>query len=124
MSIKPKTNEQKFAEYMGTYSGKNLKYPLSQEGTWRIRGEDSNCDLGGSHYMPELAIVEGKLEDVIRYGVQLPGFWQWGGGGDFTLISKPIKITAESNYQREMLLAEAADLRDQLAKVEKQLEAL
>ncbi len=25
------------------------KYPLTTQGTWRIMGEDPNCDFGGHH---------------------------------------------------------------------------
>ena len=74
-----------FNKYLHTYAGASLlnKYNLDEYGVWRIEGEDENCDLGGSHIRPDLGIVEGILEDVIRYGVALPHFWAWGGGGHF-----------------------------------------
>lgn len=72
-----------YKEFFHTYSGKKLlqEHNLSEEGTWEVRGEDPNCDLGGSHHEPFLGIYSGRLEDVIRMAVELPGFWQWGGGG-------------------------------------------
>lgn len=87
--------EKLFKDYMGRYNGKQLleKYPgLAKEGIWHVRGEDPNCDFGGYHHMPSLGYYEGKLESVIRHAVQLPGFWQWGAGGDFTLQTPPLVV--------------------------------
>lgn len=72
-----------------TYSGQRLceKYSLDEEGTWRIRGEDPNCDFGGHHHQPELGTVEGKLRDVVEHAVNLKCFYTWGGGGDITKVS-------------------------------------
>jgi len=71
-----------------SYSGKKLlvNHKLDEFGTWRIRGEDPNCDLGGAHYQPDLGTVEGKLEDVIKHAIKLPGFYTWGGGGDISKV--------------------------------------
>lgn len=71
-----------------SYSGQKLreKHSLDEEGTWRIRGEDPNCDLGGHHHQPELGTVEGKLRKVVEHAVQLSGFYTWGGGGDITKV--------------------------------------
>ena len=70
------------------YGGKKLleKHSLNETGMWQIKGEDPNCDFGGSHHNPDLGVVEGKLEDVIRYAVSLNGFWTWGGGGYITKV--------------------------------------
>lgn len=72
-----------------TYPGQKLreKHSLSEEGTWRIRGEDPNCDFGGAHYQPELGTVQGKLLDVVEHAVQLDGFYTWGGGGDIIKVT-------------------------------------
>lgn len=80
-------------QYENTYNFQVLvaKYSLSEYAVWEIYGEDPNCDMGGSHHMPVLGQVEGRLDDVINYGVKLSGFWQWGGGGDFRKIT-PKKI--------------------------------
>jgi hypothetical protein len=109
-----------------TYSGANLlkEHSLHEEGLWQIFGEDPNCDFGGSHHSPELGIVEGKLEDVIAYAVNLPGFWNWGGGGHFKKIPTPIKITPESNYERTKLQQEEESLKEQLEKVQNQLRGI
>lgn len=82
-------SEAQYEQWTRTsYSGKKLlvKHSLNEVGTWRIRGEDPNCDFGGAHYQPELGTVEGRLEDVIRYAVKLPGFYTWGGGGDILKV--------------------------------------
>ncbi len=51
-------------DYFKTYNGRKLReeYSLNTSGLWQIKGEDPNCDFGGSHYQPDLGIVEGKLE--------------------------------------------------------------
>ena len=80
--------ERNFQRVKQTYWFRNqCKHPLSTYGTWHVRGEDSNCDMGGAHYMPSLGYFEGTLEQVLRLAVMLPGFWQWGSGGDVTLVS-------------------------------------
>ena len=81
---------EKAAKWLRTsYSGQCLreKHSLDEEGTWRIRGEDPNCDMGGHHYQPELGTVEGKLRDVVEHAVNIAGFYTWGGGGDITKVS-------------------------------------
>ena len=80
---------EKAAKWLRTsYSGQKLreKHSLDEEGTWRIRGEDPNCDFGGSHYQPELGTVQGKLSDVVEHAVNLSGFYTWGGGGDISKV--------------------------------------
>lgn len=92
-----------------THSGKQLlvKYPLDKIGIWKILGEDPDPGLHGSHYQPELAIVRGDLDTVIRYGVALPGFWNWGAGGNFVFVGEDIaSIDASTLQDREELKAE------------------
>ncbi|QNH71910.1 hypothetical protein P9VFCI_039 [Rhizobium phage P9VFCI] len=71
-----------------TYSGQRLleKHHLDEPGTWKVEGEDPNCDMGGSHVCPHLGYFEGELEAVIRKAVTLSGFWNWGGGGRITKV--------------------------------------
>lgn len=81
---------EKAAKWLRTsYSGQRLreKHSLDEEGMWRIRGEDPNCDFSGPHYQPELGTVEGKLRNVVEHAVQMDGFYTWGGGGDITKVS-------------------------------------
>lgn len=116
---------QNYLNYTETsYSGKRLleQYDLNKVGIWEIRGEDPNCDMGGSHHQPRLGIVQGKLQDVIMFGVNLDGFWNWGAGGDFNFIGESIpKVDAQTNAVREALEKEEAELVQKLEKVRKQL---
>lgn len=111
-----------YDKYLGTYGGRELlkKYKLNTKGTWVVRGEDPNCDLGGNHYQPILGYFEGTLGDVISYAVDLPGFWQWGYGGDFELV-KLTQITEQSAARRAELLAKKADLEAQLKEINESL---
>lgn len=116
---------KKYTEH--TYSGKKLleQNSLDDVGIWKIKGEDPNCDFGGSHHQPDLGIVEGKLRDVIMYGVMLPGFWQWGHGGDFQLIGNKIpKIDVNSWVVREELLNEQERLEKELKAVKDKLKVM
>jgi len=92
--------EDKYKAFTETsYSGRELlkKHSLSEYGIWRVYGEDPNCDMGGPHHQPDLGLYQGTLEDVIRLAVELPRFWNWGGGGDIKLpeIISAIKVNAE-----------------------------
>jgi hypothetical protein len=75
-------------KFHNTWSYKELvkKHSLDSVGLWEILGEDTNPDWAGTHVMPTLCHVTGKLSDVIETAVDLPGFWAWGGGGDIRLI--------------------------------------
>jgi hypothetical protein len=115
-------SEQKHAErvlkFLEGYSAKGLleEYSLSQHGLWQIFGEDPNCDLGGSHVTPLLETVEGKLGDVISYAVELPRFWQWGGGGRIEAIHA--KKIDKNTVEEKLKLEEEAE------QLEKKLESL
>ena len=114
-----KTPEQLYAQYQKTFNYTQLKYPLSTEGIWNVRGEDPNCDWGGSHIMPQLGHYTGKLEDVIRFAVTLPNFWAWGAGGDFTLVTPKSIPNLE---QLSKLTAEREKLKKRIAEITKLLE--
>jgi hypothetical protein len=77
-----------YNDYLNRYSGIALleKHSLQEVGTWEVRGEDPNCDLGGSHHNPYLGTFHGRLQDVILKAVGMNGFWQWGGGGEIKLL--------------------------------------
>lgn len=86
--------DDKVNEFLHRYSGVQLlkKHKLDEYGIWEVKGEDPNCDLGGPHQEPHLEYAEGKLEDVIKRAVYLPGFWSWGYGGAITKV-EPKTIT-------------------------------
>ena len=94
-----------FEGYLKTNCAQKLlkDYTLAEHGIWRILGEDQNCDAGGSHYMPELDLVECSLEVAIRYAVELPGFWTWGAGGRLQRLAEPKKLTMEIIQHRKEL---------------------
>lgn len=117
------TQTSSLEKYKNTYNYKELvkQHSLSEYGFWKVRGEDPNCDFGGSHYQPDLGTFEGKLEDVIAYAVNLPNFWQWGAGGDFNKVSKPVKIDAESNARRIAIEQKIQALEEQLVEARKEL---
>lgn len=122
------TNKMKalenYKKFLETYSGVELlkKHKLEEEGIWKIRGEDPNCDMGGAHYMPELGIVTGTLQDVIMYGTNLPSFWQWGAGGSFELVGRELpKIDKNSLEAREAMEDELKDLEEQVRELKRQL---
>lgn len=57
------------------------EYKADEFGTWRILGEDPNCDWGGHHHEPELETVTGTYQNVIEYAMTLKNFFTWGYGG-------------------------------------------
>jgi hypothetical protein len=125
MMSNPKTM-QNYLKFLDTYSGKQLleEHSLKKAGIWEIRGEDSNPDMGGSHYQPKLGIVQGKLQDVIMFGCNLSGFWQWGAGGNFIFIGDEMtipKIDEQSIEVMDSLKEEAAKLEARLKEINKQL---
>jgi hypothetical protein len=84
------TLEAKVDKYLtSTYAGKELigKHSLSEQGFWKIRGEDPNCDLAGPHYQPDLGTYEGTLKAVLLIAVDMGSFYGWGGGGNIEKIN-------------------------------------
>ena len=113
-------NRQDFLN--GFYAEELLKkFQLTSVGNWEIFGEDPNCDLGGGHYMPKLAIVYGVLSDVIDYAIELPKFWTWGGGGEIKQLGPIIPITSQSTSQRKEKLAKVKKLEEEINRIKKTL---
>ena len=78
----------KHAEFIAQFENKNVamkfveyNQDLDEVAFWQIKGEDPNCDWGGSHHEPELAVVEGTYRNACLHAVTLPRFFQWGAGG-------------------------------------------
>lgn len=78
----------RLAKFERSYSGCALLTTYSRDtyGIWEIRGEDPNCDLGGSHHEPYLGTFEGKLGDIIKKAVTMKRFYTWGGGGNIKKV--------------------------------------
>ncbi len=100
-------------------------YKLDETGTWRIYGEDPNCDFGGYHHEPLLETVQGVLEDVIEYAIGLDNFWQWGGGGKIEKVNTTKVIPRGYNpYKEEQEAAREliAEREKEIAKLKKKYE--
>lgn len=116
------------ARYLSTWNGKRLleKHSLDEEGVWRVRGEDPNCDMGGHHHQPELGIFEGCLRDIIGYAVHLPDFWTWGGGGsiDRHVPKRVMKITALSVREFEEKRERIRALEAEKSRIEREIASI
>lgn len=96
------------------------KHPRDRFGLWEIRGEDSNCDLGGSHHMPLLTRVEGTYEDAVALAISLDGFFNWGAGGSVELVEFS-KLEKGTEARLRGLQDKRKKLRLQLDEVETEL---
>lgn len=94
-------------------------------GTWKIKGEDPNCDFGGHHHEPELETVTGTYANVVEYALTLSGFFQWGGGGRIEKVSATKNIDNVINNPRiKKLEEERKQLEDRLNTIDDELERL
>lgn len=102
------------------------KYPPDTFGRWRILGEDSNCDFGGSHYQPHLETVTGTYSNVVEYAISLNSFFTWGGGGDIIQEETHIKNIDKvvSNPRIKQLEKERKEAQARLGVIEQELEVL
>jgi hypothetical protein len=97
------------------------KYPANDTGTWKITGEDPNCDLGGSHHEPELGTVTGTYAKVVEYALGLPGFFQWGYGGDIKKMNATINVDALDPVKLAKLKTEHTNLTARIKEIENEL---
>lgn len=102
------------------------EHSANEFGTWRILGEDPNCDYGGSHHEPELETVIGTYINVVDYAMSLGSFFTWGGGG--RILKQP---TGHKNIDKVMtnprikqLEKERKEIHARLATVEQELAEL
>lgn len=100
------------------------KYPGAEKGMWRIKGEDPNCDMGGSHIQPDLGTVSGTYAKVIEYALDLPNFIQWGYGGDIEKISSVINVDALDHGKVRALKREYSQLQSRMKEIEAELAKL
>lgn len=113
-------SEDLVVKYKNTYGYRNNRYPDHQEGIWEVRGEDPNCDFGGSHHQPYLGTFSGKYIDVVNMAVNLGGFWTWGAGGEIKLVTIK-KVDSVSNAERLRLKQELQDLELRAAEIKEKL---
>lgn len=111
-----------YQKYLSTYGGRTLleQHNLDETGLWRIRGEDPNCDMGGSHIQPDLGYAEGTLRSVIEYAVDQPAFWQWGAGGTITKVTS-IKIDPNNLKRIRFLKDERTKLEGRIKEINEEL---
>lgn len=97
-----------------------------ETGTWRILGEDPNCDFGGAHHEPHLETVTGTYKNVVEYAMTLRGWETWGHGGriikegavkNIDKLPKPNPKIAKLEEERERLRARLADIDVELKKL-------
>ena len=101
-------------------------YPANEFGTWRILGEDPNCDFGGSHHEPELETVTGTYKNVVEYATTLRGFFQWGSGGRLVKVPSSHKNVDNivNNPRVKELEKERDKLRARITEIEKELKGI
>lgn len=103
------------------------RYPANTQGTWEIRGEDPNCDLGGYHHEPKLEVVTGTYKNVVEYALTLPNFFGWGSGGSIVRIDPPTDIVNVDNLRNPRVVEledERRELQGRLKDIEKELQTL
>lgn len=121
------SHDTKRANFLNSYEGKELlkKHNMTEKGTWKIFGADTNCDLGGSHHMPDLGLYRGFLKDIINYAIEIPSFWSWGPGR-IEKVHEPVIIDVDENSIREkeelkkrktILEQELEDLKTKISKL-------
>ena len=68
--------EEMYEKYLGTYNGKQLlkSYSLEEDGYWLVMSEPQNVDYSGCHHGSIIGIVEGNLENVIKWAIMQHNF--------------------------------------------------
>lgn len=82
-------HEELRQKFLNSYDGRKLikNHALNEFGIWQIYGESSNADYySGSHHMPLLVTVQGSLDAVIDYAIDLDKFFTYGSGGQITKV--------------------------------------
>lgn len=111
------------------YTRKRLldEHLKGEQGTWKILGEDPNCDLGGHHYEPELETVIGTYSNVVEYALGLKGFFCWGAGGRIVRLAPPgglVNVDTLTNPAVKKLEDERKQLQQRLKAIETELHNL
>ena len=94
--------------------------PHDKFGTWEIRGEDHNADLGGHHHQKLLGYYEGVYAEIVEFAVELPGFFAWGAGGNINEVSVT-KIDEDSAWQLRKAKADLKRLEAEKVEIEKKI---
>lgn len=99
-------------------------FPSSEKGMWRIKGEDPNPDMGGSHHQPDLGTVSGTYSKVVEYALEQPSFIQWGYGGDIEKVSSVVNVDVLDHAKCRALRREHTQLTARLKEIESELAKL
>lgn len=89
-------------------------------GIWHVKGEDPNCDFGGTYIQPTLRFAEGEYKHVVEYALELPRFFIWGNGGSIEKI-EVITVDNMSVEKRKKLLQRKRELENELESISKML---
>lgn len=106
----------------GALKANNEKYPHNTHGIWVIKGEDPNCDMGGSHVSPTLGYARGKYIDVLSFGRMLPRWNTWSPDGGRVEAIEVMEIDGQSVPKRVELQQEKNRLEKELEEVTEKLE--
>ena len=93
------------------------EYSPNTTGTWEIRGEDPNCDLGGHHHEPKLETVTGTYKNVVEYALTLPNFFSWGGGGRIIKVDPPSNMVNVDTLRNPRVLELEEERRQHQARL-------
>lgn len=109
---------EKYERYLRTDIGRDLisKHKYDEMSLWRITSE---ADTG--HGGKDMGIVNGKLDDVIEYAVNLPGFWAYGSGGKINPLGPIPVITAANNEAKIAKQREIVELEHNLLVAKEEL---
>ena len=92
-------------------------------GTWEIRAEDTNCDMGGPHHQTLLGYYRGRYIDVVESALDMPGFFAWGYGGDINEI-KVEPLTGSKTKQLKEAKKELKEVDKRKDDLEKKIDWL
>lgn len=95
-------------------------FPADKFGTWEIRAEDHNADLGGHHHQQLLGYYEGEYAEIVEFAVEIPGFFAWGAGGNIREV-KVQKIDEDSAWQLKKAKADLARIEKEKLEIEKRV---
>lgn len=100
-------------------------YNKNEKGTWKILGEDPNCDFNGPHHEPELEVVTGTYANVVEYALTLSSFFTWGQGGRIVKAKGSVKNVDKISLSRiKELKVERAKLVKCLEDIDLELKSL
>lgn len=86
-------------------------------GIWEVRGADSNCDLGGSHYTPLIGHYQGTFQDVYDLALTKPSTRGWGGFEASITLLNVVTVDDTTVARQKELTAEKVKLEARLKEI-------